>query len=73
MPLKGKYGTYRKHCSSCVYVFGGRYKEKITCYKHCRQFFSSHCCDDHLDVRSNKGKEVMKQLWLRNKAMEEQL
>lgn len=33
----------------------------ITCRKHLKQFGCSHYCDEHIDTRSNKGKDILKQ------------
>ena len=65
MPNKGKYGSNRKHCTSCAYHIFHRGGDRITCRKHLRQFFSSHYCDEHIDTRSNKGKEL--KIYERNK------
>ena len=61
MPNKGKYGKYRKHCSSCVFcIDSAKDKYVITCMKHLTKFFCSHYCDNHIDKRSNKGKEIIR-------------
>lgn len=61
MPNKGKYGPNRKHCTSCIYHILGR-DDRITCRKHLRQFFRSHHCNEHIDTRSNRGKELRRKL-----------
>ena len=60
MPNKGKYGPNRKHCTSCIFHILHKDGDRITCRKHLRQFFRSHYCEEHIDVRSNKGKQILK-------------
>ena len=61
MPLKGKYGPYKKHCTSCIYcIEGARIWPLITCSKHLKQVMCSHWCEEHIDTRSNRGKELLK-------------
>ena len=58
MPNKGKYGTYRKHCNSCAYAIR-LVDMRVVCRLENKFHFCSYHCENHVDRRSNKGKEIM--------------
>lgn len=58
MPNKGKYGSMRKHCNSCAYAIR-LVDMRVVCRLHNQFYFNSYHCEDHIDRRSNVGKEIM--------------